>query len=421
MGSVFHPASRLSNCRTVYIGNCADAGLMNIDVNGCAMKPNALEKFEKLTKQVPAKELSTLLKVSSSLASTMDLAQVLQIAIKSAVDLLDLDTGAIYTLENRRLRLGATVPPLPSDLPEELLVACLNDHPHIKEAVTTKGPVYVEDARIEALSPAEKVIVDSRRLVSILYFPLLLRDDVTGVFILGTMNETRQFTNSEIDLSYTLSYQVSLAVDNAQLYQKAQEAIIGITQAYEAMLAGWSRVLDMRDRVTDEHTHRVADLTVALAIKMGIPESEIGHIRRGALMHDIGKMAIPDSILQKNGPLTPEELALMRTHPEKADQIISQIDYLTRARDIPFCHHEKWDGSGYPRGLKGEQIPLAARLFAVVDVFDALTSERPYRKAWSKEQALAYLHEQSGKHFFPEAVKVFSEMIQNRAEQHPGG
>lgn len=378
------------------------------------MKPKELEKFEKLTTQVPAKELSTLLKVSSSLASTMDLAQVLQIAIESAVRLLDLDTGAIYTLENNVLRLGATIPPLPTELPEELRLACLSDHPHIKEAVSTKAPVYLEDTRLESLSPAEKIIVDSRCLVSILYFPLLLRENVIGVFILGTTGETRQFTSAEIDVSYTLSFQVSLAIANTQLYQKAQEAIIGITQAYDATLAGWSRVLDMRDHVTDEHTHRVADLTVALAIQWGIPESEIGHIRRGALLHDIGKMAIPDAILQKDGPLTADEAEIMKTHPERADQIISQIDYLGPARDIPYCHHEKWDGTGYPRGLKGEEIPLTARLFAVVDVFDALVSDRPYRKAWSTEKALNYIYEQSGKHFDPTVVQAFSEMIQKK-------
>jgi putative nucleotidyltransferase with HDIG domain len=172
----------------------------------------------------------------------------------------------------------------------------------------------------------------------------------------------------------------------------------------------------MRDHVTDKHTHRVADLTVALAERMGIPRSELGHIRRGALLHDIGKMAIPDAILQKEGALSEDELAVMQSHPEKAFQILSQIGYLAPAMEIPYCHHEKWDGSGYPRQLKGEQIPLAARLFAVVDVFDALTSDRPYRKAWSREKALQYLREQSGKHFFPEAVRAFSDMLQEQEQ-----
>jgi len=238
-----------------------------------------------------------------------------------------------------------------------------------------------------------------------------LKESALGVFIIGTTSKTRQFTNNEIDLNYILSFQVSLAVANAQLYKKAQDAIIDLTEAYDATLEGWSRVLDMRDHVTDEHTHRVADLTVALATRMGIPKSELGHIRRGALLHDIGKMGIPDAILQKPDALSETEWAVMHTHPEKAYQILSQIGYLAPAMDIPYCHHEKWDGTGYPRKLKDDEIPLAAQLFAVVDVFDALTSDRPYRKAWSKEKALMYIQEQSGKHFFPDAAIAFSEMM----------
>ena len=380
------------------------------------MEPTEFEAYEKLTTRVPAKELSTLLKVSSSLASTMDLTQVLQIAIESAVDLLGLDTGAIYTLENETLLLGAAVPPLPPQLPDELLFARLDDHPHIKEAVSTRAPVYLRDARAAPLSAAEQIIVDQRQLVSVLYFPLLLKESAIGVFIIGTTGKTRRFTSSEIDLSYILAFQVSLAIANAQLYKKAQEAITDLTQAYDATLEGWSRVLDMRDHVTDEHTHRVADLTVALANRMGIPESELGQIRRGALLHDIGKMGIPDAILQKPDALSETEWAVMQTHPEKAYQILSQINYLAPAMDIPYCHHERWDGTGYPRKLEGEAIPLAARLFAIVDVFDALTSDRPYRKAWNKEKALMYIQEQSGKHFFPDAVNAFSEMMSELIE-----
>lgn len=378
------------------------------------MQNSKFESYEELTTRVAPKELSTLLRVSSALASTVDLEQVLQIAIESAVNLLGLNTGAIYTLEDKSLQLGATVPAIPAGLPEELMQACLDDHPHIEETVFSKAPVYLPDARIATLSDAEKIIVDERGLVSILYFPLLLKESAIGVFILGTTDRIRQFTKDEIDLSYVLSFQVSLAIANAQLYKKAQEAILDLTQAYDATLEGWSRVLDMRDRVTDKHTHRVADLTVALAERMGIPKSELGHIRRGALLHDIGKMAIPDAILQKEGELSESELAVMKTHPERAFQILSQIGYLAPAMEIPYCHHEKWDGSGYPRQLKGAQIPLAARLFTVVDVFDALTSDRPYRKAWSTERALQYLQEQSGKHFFPEAVRAFSDMLREQ-------
>jgi putative nucleotidyltransferase with HDIG domain len=366
---------------------------------------------EELTARIPANELSTLLKVSSSLASTMELAEILQIAIESVADLLRIGTGAIYTIEGEMLVLGATTPPMPPEFPNELRLTHLKDHPHIRQAVTTMTPVYLHDAREATLSPAERAVVDSRHLVSILYFPLLLKEEAIGVFIVGTDDVPRRFTPSEIDLSYMLSFQVSLAIANAKLYQKAQQAIADISQAYDATLEGWSRVLDMRDHVTDEHTHRVADLTIVLAQKMGIPEDDLGHIRRGALLHDIGKMAIPDSILQKTDVLTNADWTIMRAHPETAYRILSHIEYLAPAMDIPYCHHEKWDGTGYPRGLKGEEIPLAARLFAVVDVFDATTSDRPYRKAWSQEEALQHIQEQSGKYFWPEAVKAFCEIM----------
>ena len=240
-------------------------------------------------------------------------------------------------------------------------------------------------------------------------FSPIIKEKSIGAFIVGTTDKIRQFAEKEIELCNILSYQVSLAVANAQLYTKAQQAIVDLTEAYDATLEGWSRVLDMRDHVTDEH--RVADLTVALASKMDFPESELGNVRRGALLHDIGKMGIPDAILQKPDVLTEAEWKIMKKHPELAYQFLSHISYLQPALDIPLCHHEKWDGTGYPRKLKGEEIPLSARIFAIIDVYDALTSDRPYRKAWEKEDALAYIREQSGKHFFPEVVDLFLEML----------
>jgi putative nucleotidyltransferase with HDIG domain len=377
------------------------------------MEDTNTESFENLTAQASAKGLWTLLKVSSSLASTLDLTEVLQIAIESAADLLGFESGAIYTLETDFLYLGATTPSLPSEFPEELRLARLHDHPHIEKVVLTKDPLYLDDARIAPLSAAERIVVDSRHLVSILYFPLILKENVTGAFIVGTTSKVRQFAKSEMDLCHILSYQVSLAVANAQLYQKTQQALADLSQAYDATLKGWSQVLDMRDHITDEHTNRVAELAIELAARMGIPDDELGHLRRGALLHDIGKMAIPDAILQKPDMLTAAEQEIMNTHPEKAYRLLSQIDYLVPAMDIPYCHHEKWDGTGYPRGLKGEEIPLSARVFAVVDVYDALTTDRPYRKAWSKEKALAHIQEQSGRHFCPDVVEMFLEMMRD--------
>lgn len=190
-----------------------------------------------------------------------------------------------------------------------------------------------------------------------------------------------------------------------------EETHAQLLAAYEATIDGWSRALDLRDRETEGHSQRVAQLTVQLAIIAGIPQNEIVHIRRGALLHDIGKLAIPDSILLKPSTLNEEEWGWMKKHPQFAKEMLSSIEYLKPALDIPYCHHEKWDGSGYPRGLKGEAIPLSARLFAVVDVWDALTSDRPYRPAWSSQKTLEHIQNESGKHFEPMVVDLFRKMM----------
>ena len=169
--------------------------------------------------------------------------------------------------------------------------------------------------------------------------------------------------------------------------------------------------MDLRDRETEGHTLRVTDLTLKLASVMGISQTDQVHIRRGALLHDIGKLGVPDQILFKQGPLTEEEWGIMRRHPTYAFDMILPITYLRPALDIPYSHHEKWDGSGYPRGLSGEQIPLAARLFAVIDVWDALRSNRPYREGWSYEATRQYIIEQSGKHFDPQVVEAFIRLL----------
>ena len=181
--------------------------------------------------------------------------------------------------------------------------------------------------------------------------------------------------------------------------------------AYDATIEGWSHAMDLRDKETEGHTQRVTELTLKMALALHVGEENLAHIRRGALLHDIGKLGVPDAILLKEGKLTDEEWVIMRKHPTYACEMLSQIEYLRPALDIPYCHHEKWDGTGYPRGLKGEEIPLAARMFAVVDVWDAVTSDRPYRPAWTKEQALTYIIEHSGTHFDPEIVQVFLKVI----------
>jgi PAS domain S-box-containing protein len=189
-----------------------------------------------------------------------------------------------------------------------------------------------------------------------------------------------------------------------------QRAHRDLAEAYEATIEGWSRVLDLRDKETEGHTQRVTEMTVRLARALGVPEDEIVHIRRGALLHDIGKMAIPDSILQKPGPLTDEEWKEMRQHPDYAYKMLFSIAYLRPALDIPYCHHERWDGTGYPRGLKGDEIPLSARIFSIVDVWDALLSNRPYRKGCTEASVLEYVRKHSGDYFDPRLMEAFLDL-----------
>jgi putative two-component system response regulator len=184
--------------------------------------------------------------------------------------------------------------------------------------------------------------------------------------------------------------------------------------AYDATLEGWVRALDLRDHETEGHTKRVADLTVHLARAMHISGEDQEHFHRGALLHDIGKIGVPDGILHKSGPLMPEERLTMQHHPTYAHEMLSEIDYLLPALDIPWCHHERWDGTGYPRGLKGDDIPIAARIFPVVDVWDALSSVRPYKDAWSQDKVMSYLNDESGKMFDPAVVDAFCWMMAER-------
>ncbi len=170
---------------------------------------------------------------------------------------------------------------------------------------------------------------------------------------------------------------------------------------------------------TEGHSRRVTDITVRIARAVGMRDQELVHTWRGALLHDIGKMGIPDKILHKPGKLTPEEWEIMKEHPVYAYNLLTPIEYLQPAIDIPYCHHEKWDGSGYPRGLKGEEIPLPARIFAIVDVWDALLSDRPYRKGWTEEKVFSYIRENSGTHFDPRLVDIFIETVAGDSAHHP--
>ena len=245
--------------------------------------------------------------------------------------------------------------------------------------------------------------------------PLVAKGLLKGV--LEIFNRT-PLTSDPDWLKYleTLGGQAAIVIDNAQMFAGLQRSNQELVTAYDATIMGWSHAMDLRDKETEGHTLRVTDLTLKLAARMGIPQPETIHIRRGALLHDIGKLGIPDHILLKPDTLTDEEWTIMKQHPGYAFEMLMPIKYLRPALDIPYCHHEKWDGSGYPRGLKGEQIPLTARIFAVVDVWDALRSNRPYRSSWAVEKVLEYIREQSGKHFEPQVVESFMKMLNESPE-----
>ncbi|MEN6522530.1 MAG: HD domain-containing phosphohydrolase [Anaerolineaceae bacterium] len=202
----------------------------------------------------------------------------------------------------------------------------------------------------------------------------------------------------------------AIAIENGQLLENLEQTNLELLQAYDVTIEGWSRAMDLRDKETEGHTLRVTQMAIKLARLASIQENEIQYVRWGALLHDIGKLGVPDSILLKPGTLSDEEWMIMKQHPVYAFQMLSPIKYLQLATDIPYCHHERWDGSGYPRGLSGDTIPLAARLFSVIDVWDALTSNRPYRPAWSKERALEYIEMNSGIQFDPFAVNLFFQL-----------
>lgn len=280
------------------------------------------------------------------------------------------------------------------------------------KAALTRQPVYVDDFSKLAMNESLRNLVEAEEFYSYCGIPMVVKGELKGVLEIFQRHKSvapgEWFTYIE-----TLANRAAIAIDNAHLFTNLQQANMQMQNTYDTTLEGWVYLLSQRDDETEEHTRRVVVLTELLAKRIGVKNHELVHILRGALLHDIGKIVVPDRILFKPGPLDETEWKIMRQHPEAAFQSLVRIDYLKQAIDIPYCHHERWDGTGYPRGLKGKQIPLAARIFAIIDVWDALSHDRPYRKAWEKEKILAYMQTQSGLHFDPEILLVFMDMIQN--------
>jgi PAS domain S-box-containing protein/putative nucleotidyltransferase with HDIG domain len=244
------------------------------------------------------------------------------------------------------------------------------------------------------------------RFISYVCTPLIAKEQVVGV--LEVFHRAPLPLETEwLDFFEMLAGQAAIAIDSARLVESLHHANMHLVSAYDTTLAGWSRFLDLRDKETEGHSQRVTQLTLRLARLLGLGGEELMHMRRGALLHDIGKMGVPDAILLKPGALTEEEWRIIRLHPVYAYEMLAPIAFLQRALDIPYCHHEKWDGSGYPRGLAGEQIPLAARIFAVVDVWDAMCSDRPYRAGIPPAVVREHIRSLSGSHFDPRVVEAF--------------
>jgi len=254
---------------------------------------------------------------------------------------------------------------------------------------------------------------------SLMVVPVKARDDVVLGALVLAHPVAGAFDQRAERLVAGLAAQAAVALDNARLVEGLQRSRDAIEAAYDETIAGWARALDLRDQETEGHSRRVAEMTVRLAAAMGVSGPDLVHVRRGALLHDIGKMGIPDGVLRKPGPLDPDEWAVMKKHPSYAYAMLRPISFLGPALDIPFGHHERWDGGGYPRGLRGRQIPLAARIFAAVDIYDALIYDRPYRKAWPRGLAVEHIRSLSGTHLDPEVVAAFLRIMDDPPPPEP--
>ena len=349
--------------------------------------------------------LSVLRSIDFAIASGLDLNLLLSILLDRVIETLQVDAAAVLILDPKlnELKFAAG-----RGFRTNIL-----QHTHLKTGEGYAGKVALERRIItindltrdkteferSPLFPSEKFIV---------YYgvPLIAKGRVLGVVELFHRSSLHP-DEDWVDFLNIISGQTAIAIDSAVMYKELQKTNFELSLAYNATIDAWSRTLDLRDRDTEGHTRRVTDITLKFASIVGMKETELIHVRRGATLHDIGKVAIPDEILFKPGPLDQNEWETMRRHPKYAVDLLSPIKYLEHAMEIPHWHHEKWDGTGYPDKLGGEEIPFSARLFALADVYDALTSDRPYRKAWSKKDTIQYIEHQSGKHFDPRLVPEF--------------
>ena len=353
--------------------------------------------------------LSALHSIDAAIASSFDLNVILSVILRQITGQLGVDAADILLL-NQRTRMLEYTAGLGFHTMTYQPAAMMIGQGFAGTAALQRRTVSVPDLDFRHTGSLFSPGLAREKFASYYAVPLITKGQVKGVLEIYHRSILKP-ADDWFEFLATLAGQTAVAIDSASLLHDLQLSNIELTMAYEATIESWSRALELSGRENQEHTQRVADRTVQLACALHVDEKDLNDIRRGALLHDIGKLVIPENILNKPGPLDEMEWEITRRHPRQAYELLSPIRNLAEALDIPLRHHERWDGSGYPDGLRGEQIPLSARIFAVVDVHDALISTRPYRPAWTKQAAREYIREQSGKLFDPLVARAFLQNI----------
>lgn len=389
-----------------------EPSLINILSTLCEIAGNAIHRM-RLYEQTKRSlnRMAALRTIDLAISSSVDFHPTLEIILNQSIIQLEADAAAILKLNRYTNQLevvswqGFHYPP------NSQILVNLSDG-YSGKAILERRLISIPDLT-QAQHIARSQTLSTGDLFSAYHaIPLVAKGQIKGVF---EIFHRRPFHPDKDWLEFleALASQAAISIDNIELFENLQRSNQELRLSYDATIEGWSYALDLRDRETEGHTRRVVETTMLLARRIGIGEDELIHIRRGALLHDIGKMGIPDYILLKPEPLTEEEWKIMRLHPVYAHDMLSSVNYLRKAMEIPYCHHEFWNGNGYPRGLKGEQIPLKARLFALADVWDALKSDRPYRTAWPENKVIDYVHKMSGQQFDPTLVEEFFRALES--------
>ncbi len=356
--------------------------------------------------------INALHQIDKAITSSFDLRVTYQVLLDQLRQVLHVDATAILQFESDLIQYQYLIG-LGFKTLEPGLRTALRHTPLPSEAVASKKTVMINLEADQVFSPGLADILASEKFVKYIATPMVIKGQIKGV--LEVYHRSKLDPGREwVSFFEALAQQAAIALDNSQNFLELQKSQSVLLQAYDDTLMGWANFLDLRDKETEGHTVRVLERTMKAAQRLGVREEDMEHLRRGVLLHDIGKVGVPDHILNKPGSLTDEEWAIMKKHPDYAYQMLSPISFLKPALDVPYCHHEKWDGSGYPRGLKGKEIPFAARIFTVFDVFDAITNDRIYKKAHTREEAIAYLRENAGVIFDPDILEVCIEVIKEK-------